>query len=369
MKKKKKIKIGLTMGSLGRIWSNGLDQNVVFLAKILKKSGFDPSLIIVEDKFSKEKKEYKGIKLVRYDKNIYKTLSKFDAIFFVSNFTGEETVKKLKDKGVKIVMVTYGNGFGIFNEAAATNPEKMDFDFTRYRHADALWLSPHYERNIPWYKSFCPAEISVCPYVWHPLFFDAKVKEFKKDPMWTPEKNVKSIAIHEPNINAQKTCILPLAIVGELNRTNPELVDRVVVLNAKQMKENKSFINYVNSLGLVKKGSFESRRTTPFMACEGVMGLSLFHHIFNGLNYLPMELMRLGYPVVHNSDFFKSAGYYYPGIDAMKGAEQLKLAIETHEENYEKQLEAGKEIIYKYSMDNPVQVEGYKRLIEKLFDS
>jgi len=247
----------------------------------------------------------------------------------------------------------------------------LSFDFERFAHADAVWVSPHYERNIPWYKSFCRTEISVCPYVWDPLFFDAKVKEYKKtfEPMWSPEKNVKKIAIHEPNINAQKTCIIPLAIVAEVNRTNPELIEEVAVLNTKKFKEKPGFVNYVNSLNLLEKGSFESRRTTPFMVTQGVMGTSVFHHIFNGLNYLHMELFRLGYPVVHNSEYFKTAGYYYPEIDVLKGAEQLKLAIETHEENYEKQLEAGKEIIYKYSMDNPVQIEGYKRLIEKLFDS
>jgi hypothetical protein len=105
------------------------------------------------------------------------------------------------------------------------------------------------------------------------------------------------------------------------------------------------------------------------MATTGVMGLSLFHHTFNGLNYLPMELLRLGFPVVHNSEFFKSAGYFYPEIDVNAGVEQLKLAIENHEDNLEEQLEASDELLYKYSIDNPANIKGYRELIEKLFDS
>ena len=56
-------------------------------------------------------------------------------------------------------------------------------------------------------------------------------------------------------------------------------------------------------------------------------------------------------------------------MDIRKAQGHLEIAIETHEENFEKQLEAGRELVHKYSMQNPDNIEGYKRLVEKLFDS
>lgn len=370
-KKKKPLKIGLSMGSLGRLWTNGLDQNTVFLAGLLQTDGFDVSLILKEDDTSKGKDKFLGINLRKIKNGVefLKACEDLDVVLFVSSFLGGPEIEYLRKKGVKSVMIDYGNYYQIFNECMANEPERQDFDFERYSDCDATWVSPHFERNIPWYNSFSNSEISVCPYIWNPVFFDSKCHEFKGDPKWSPEKNVKKIAIHEPNINAIKTCVIPLSITSALNKTNPELVEEVVVLNTSNLKDSKNFVNYIKSLGLVKKGSFETRRTTPWMATTGVMGLSLFHHTFNGLNYLPMELLRLGYPVVHNSEFFKSAGYFYPEIDVNAGVEQLKLAIENHEDNLEEQLEASDELLYKYSIDNPANIKGYRELIEKLFDS
>jgi hypothetical protein len=365
----KKIKIAMTMGSLGRIWSNGLDQNIVFLAHLLQSAGFEPMLFVPDNEYSKNVNEYLGIKVAKFEGNYVKSLEKFDVVMFLSVFLDPPYVDALRKKGVKTIMIDYGNYFQIFNEAVAKNIEVQPFDFSRYALADAVWVSPHFERNISWYTSFTDTDVEVCPYVWDSMFFDSKCKEFKGEAMWSPEKNVKNIAIHEPNINFIKTCTIPLAIAGKLNKQNPELVDNVFVLNSQGFKDSANFIDYVKSLDLVKKGSFDSRRSTPFMACSATTGLSLFHHTFNGLNYLPMEMMRLGYPVVHNSDFFKDAGYYYPEIDVDKGVEQLKIAIETHEDKYEEQLEASKELLYRYSIENPGNIKGYKELIEKLLDS
>ena len=231
-----------------------------------------------------------------------------------------------------------------------------------------MWVSPHYERNRHWYKSFTDQNFVICPYVWEPLFFDLKCKEFKGDPYWSPKKNVKNIAIHEPNINIQKNCIIPLAISALVNKRDPNMIDAVFTLNTEKFKENKPFIEYIQSIGLINKGSFDSRRTTPFMVCQNIMGTSVLHHSNNSLNYLTLELLRLGYPVVHNSEEMKEAGYFYNEINVVEGADQLELAINTHADNTKIKQEQADEILWKYAADNPKNIQGYKDLVEKLFD-
>ena len=181
------------------------------MAKALKKAGFDPHLTLVNDKHSEGLKTYEGIKLEKYGKELVDTWMKFDVMIFVSGYADPPIVEKLKAKGIKIVMVSYGNAYQMFNEAMAVNPDRMTFNFERYKLADAVWVSPHFERNIPWYESYCgdDVKVSVCPYIWDPLFFDARCETIDGDPMWSPEKNIKKIAIHEPNINYLKLVSFP----------------------------------------------------------------------------------------------------------------------------------------------------------------
>ena len=375
-KKKKKVnakktaKIGITMGRIDQVWTNGLHQNTVILAKILKQIGYDVYLI-VEDKGDLGN-EFHGIKLAKFGAGQSKNMASynFDIVLYVSFSISPKNMEVVRKTGCKQVIVEYGNLFQIFNETAiGKGDEKFSVDSEKYNSADALWASPHFERNAPWYKSFTDVTFDICPYVWNPMFFDAKCKELGGDPQWNPQKDTRTIAIHEPNINVIKTCVIPLSIVGILNKRRPELIKKCYSLNTKHLKDIKPFEDYIHSIGLVKKGSFDERRTTPFMVCSGVTGTSVFHHTNNSLNYLPLEMMNLGYPVVHNSDDFKSAGYFYNEIDSVEGANQLEIAISTHEENYDKKLEESKELIWKYSTDNPDNVQGYKDLIEKLLDN
>tara|TARA_R100001129_G_scaffold76715_1_gene52408 strand:- start:564 stop:1721 length:1158 start_codon:yes stop_codon:yes gene_type:complete len=366
--KKTQKKIAITMGHPSHLWSNGLHQNAVFLGRLLKKAGYSVELLSHDKDDDIKVKELGGVKL-RTFKDIHKAIVDYDVIICVSVSLPESAYKLAKEKGIKMAITEYGNLYQIFIESALMMGVK-DFgvDGKKYDQADALWVSPHYERNRHWYKSFTDQNFVICPYVWEPLFFDLKCKDFKGDPKWSPEKNVKNIAIHEPNINIQKNCIIPLAITGLVNKRDPNMIDAVFALNTEKIKDNKPFIEYIQSIGLIGKGSFDSRRTTPFMACQNIMGTSVLHHANNSLNYLTLELLRLGYPVVHNSEEMKEAGYFYNEINVVEGADQLELAINTHADNVKVKQEQADEILWKYAADNPKNIQGYKDLVEKLFD-
>lgn len=366
--KKVQKKIAITVGKPAHLWSNGLHQNAVFLGRLLKKAGYNVTLICYDADGDVKQKELGGVKLKTF-KNIDSEVVKYDAIICVSVSLPESAYNIAQDKGIKIAVTEYGNLYTIFLESALMMGVKnFGVDNTKYDQANALWVSPHYERNKHWYKAFTDQEFIICPYVWEPLFFDAKCKEFDGDPKWNPEKNVKKIAIHEPNINIQKNCIIPLAIAGLVNKRDSSMIDTVYALNTEKFKDNKPFVEYIHSINLVGKGSFDSRRTTPFMVCKSIMGTSVLHHTFNSLNYLTLELLRLGYPVVHNSEEMKTAGYFYNGINVEEGADQLELAINTHADNLKIKQEQADEIVWKYAADNPKNIQGYKDLVEKLFD-
>ena len=368
--KKTQRKIAITMGKPSHIWSNGLHQNAVFLARLLQKADYDVTMIVhdPDDEVEKGAKKLGGVKLKTY-KIVNEEIVNYDVIICVSVSLPDAAYTLAKEKGIKMVVTEYGNLYQIFLESALGKGHKQfGIDNKKYDNADALWASPHFERNKHWYKTFTDQEMLICPYIWEPYFFDAKCKEFEGDPRWSPEKNVKNIAIHEPNINIIKNCVVPLGIAALVNKRDPDMIDAVYALNTEKIKENKPFIEYVQSIGLIEKGSFDSRRSTPFMVCRGIMGTSVLHHTFNGLNYITLELLRLGYPVVHNAEEYKAAGYFYNGINAEEGADQLEIAINTHADNLKLKQEQADEVVWQYAADNPKNIEGYKELVEKLFD-
>ena len=190
--KKTQKKIAITVGNPDHLWSNGLHQNAVFLGRLLKKAGYNVTLITHDPKEEMKIKELGGVK-IRGFSNIDLEVVKYDLIICVSISLPESAYNIAKEKNIKMVVTEYGNLFTIFLESALMMGVKnFGVDSSKYDRADALWVSPHYERNRHWYKSFTDQDFVICPYVWEPYFFDIRCKSFKGDPKWSPEKNTAS---------------------------------------------------------------------------------------------------------------------------------------------------------------------------------
>ena len=76
------------------------------------------------------------------------------------------------------------------------------------------------------------------------------------------------------------------------------------------------------------------------------------------LNYIYLECFYLGVPIIHNSSMIKDFGYYYPDFDINKGVEQIEKVIKNH--NKEKYIKKHKEILDKYSINNPMAIAWIK---------
>ena len=78
--------------------------------------------------------------------------------------------------------------------------------------------------------------------------------------------------------------------------------------------------------------------------------------------------MYYGYPLVHNAEMIKDAGYYYEGFNITEGAEQLQIALQNHDDNIEEYIEKNKPVLNRYMSTNPGLVDTYKKLIDNLFN-
>jgi hypothetical protein len=98
------------------------------------------------------------------------------------------------------------------------------------------------------------------------------------------------------------------------------------------------------------------------------MDIVICHQLLNPLNYLYLDLVYMGYPVLHNAYMCKDVGYYYDGSDTIGGSKQLNWILENHDNNIEEYAERNKKILERYHSDNPSLIETYDKLIHNLFN-
>ena len=133
-----------------------------------------------------------------------------------------------------------------------------------------------------------------------------------------------------------KTCMTPMLVCEEAYRKAPEKFEYIRICNTLKAKENAAFVRFARSLDIVDHGiaSFEGRFAIyEYMAHYGDAIIS--HHWENGQNYLYYEALYGGYPLIHNSEFIRDLGYFYPDFDCEAGGEALLIAFETHDANLE----------------------------------
>ena len=76
----------------------------------------------------------------------------------------------------------------------------------------------------------------------------------------------------------------------------------------------------------------------------------------------------MGFPVLHNAYMCKDIGYYYEGSSTVEGAKMLNWILENHDKNLEEYGDRTKKVLERYSINNPILIDTYDKLIENLFN-
>jgi hypothetical protein len=185
---------------------------------------------------------------------------------------------------------------------------------------------------------------------------------------WKPRKpNEKpSFIIMEPNISFQKNALIPLLVVEEFARANPNLDFEVILLNSERVIASGYFKNNIEpSLkGCAGKIKYAQRHDMITLMKNYPSAIPICHHISNEFNYMVLEFIYAGYPVLHNADAWKDFGYYYPENDTISGANQLARALNYHHEQKEIYKSHSNALFWKHSIYNPDVQNAWKTLLE-----
>lgn len=376
--KKKKIGITISGRALILLWTNGLNQNIHSFYTVVEKSlKYDPCLLVHCKRGSKEEENIKHFKTknpeikITLFNDVISGKEKLDLIVESGQSYDGVLIEKIKAEHpkTKFVTLSYGNAYFLLSEKLVNSKEggaSAAYDHPR----DAVWASPHFKETFEWLQISKQAPfIREAPYVWTPKFLLQSMESIgvtKED--FKPSSKM-NIGVIEPNINLIKNCMIPIAIIEHLYNKNTETMGDCMIFNAADIRKHAmadSLFLHLNSVK-GKKTTFEGRYKFAkiFSSYADIM---LSHQHMCGLNYTYLESFYLGIPLVHNSKYFKDAGYYYEEFSISGGSRALEAAIldKGNFSNHHKL--AANEYLWKYSLENQENIDKYIELIDEVIE-
>lgn len=354
------------------IFNNGLYQNVYFIYKLFESIGWLPILTVQEKPASLEK-----VPLILQPcrfmliEELLKQPVKIQVYIEIGMSVEPRVRAYMHALGAKIVKLYLGNILNIDIETPIFTPS-INFSHHVVGEMDEIWTSPHYGQHASYAAAInrLPADsCRIAPYVWDSTVL---TNGGLKAPAWRPrllcgdKQEPLTFVIMEPNISAQKNGLIPLLIAEKFHTTFPQEQTRVILMNGDRLRLSPHFErNILPYLTLFKEDRivFEGRRNMAYVQETYPYAIPIVHHINNEFNYMTLEYLYSGFPVLHNCTSWKDFGYYYPENDITKGVVQALYAHRQHADSLETYKSHAKTLFWRHSPYNPEVQKAWIQLL------
>ena len=341
-------------GNKSLLFSNGFNQNVFFLFELYKIAGHSPFWVSkLNETNHKDIKTYEEVT----NENTHIIIETQIPIKneYLTNYNGP------------IVSIIMGNQLYIDMEHIVHNTVYKDYPdgaINRTNKKNAIWMLPHhYEYGYQYQEELHNCPVHQVPMIWEPSNCpDAfSTTDFNSNkPM--------NIVIMEPNINKCKNSLIPISIVNNLWKRNPNSFNQCWVISNNDFHTDNYFkANILTFLecfhGKTNKATFAKRATLSQIKSHfnNEPFIILAHQENCDLNYLYLEALHCNIPLVHNSPALNrdGVGYYYDKNNIKQGSKQLELAL------MKGMPETNKTYINSYSINHIPNQSRYVSLIEQ----
>lgn len=150
-----------------------------------------------------------------------------------------------------------------------------------------------------------------------------------------------TLCCFEPNLNITKNCLAPLLMMNEFYKLHPDRVDKCMLFCTKHLVDHPPFIDYLSFLKISIDNKIEIYPRMAFpevlnqMKSKDLRPVIIGHQLYNDQNYLNLEALYLGYPLVHNCPSIRNAGLYYDGWELRSGIDALcEVASDFHKPEF-----------------------------------
>lgn len=364
------MKVGITVDLRKSIWSNGINQNGIYLANVLNKLGYDTYLIYVKDKDAEAINEINGIKVVTF---IQAFKMSFSVLIQLGITISHINFEKFKTKNNKLKLVSYkcGNDFVIdmeaifFNAHSERTESLSNFKKDPPAKPDQIWSIPQNANANLQYFSFMVNQpnATAVPFIWDPMAIDSECADYGYGTY--TKRSLNRIAVMEPNLGVTKNILLPITILEKQFKEHKNF-NKVYLIGAEKLKSNKRLIQILTHTEIHENKLVTVEPRIPTMeVINKHADVVLSWQWENNLNYLWLDVAWMGWPLIHNGYMCQDIGYYYPGFDIEIGQSKLHDAIQTHN-NDSAYLERNRSIIKRYTSENKNLLDNYKMLMEGL---
>ena len=379
----KNLKIGITLAlkeNNESIWTNGIKQNVLMLVDLLKKSQNNYEVCILNTiNLDWSTKPYYLTDIDIF--NFKEKYMEMDLLIVMGAQVHNDDLNKFKeDKNKRVISYKCGSNYILHVEETLFKEDIKNYAQYETQYDEVWYIPQQHETNQGFYSTIYRTNSVIVPFIWNNKYLQTALNDidngfkkgsYKKDSKYDHTKEKKVIGVMEPNLNIVKYCLIPTLITEESYRTEigKNKIEKLMLTNSNKLSSNKNFMSIIRTLDIFKdkKVSSESRYQTAYITTQ-YMDVVVCHQLLNPLNYLYLDLVYMGYPVLHNAYMCKDVGYYYEGSDSIGGGKQLNYILENHDKNFEEYNEINGKILERYRSDNPTLIETYDKLIFNLFN-
>lgn len=364
------IRVGITTAHANDVpsvlWSNGIYQNIVYLALLMQKLP-DVEVNLVCYPFGDKPMHPIGSCFKIPTINEKDDALKLDVIIELGIRLETDFSKPYRDRSGKLVSYMAGNSLVMnFESVFLEGPPALRGSVASPDGFDAVWITPQHMRMNAGVTAIIGGPVEEAPHIWAPVAIEHAATSMGISPGFTGRPDKWSLATFDPNINVVKSFHIPLLVAEAAHRQEPDHIKRMMLFCTEHLKGRPHFESSiaVTSLGKASKVTAEGRHGIVAMLGREV-DCVITHQWENDLNYLYWDVLSLGYPLIHNSSRIKEAGYYYPDFDPEYGGQALLEALRRHKG----QRECDTAAIWNYHIGNPANQTQYHELLKKLLDS
>ena len=347
------------------LFANGLYQNVYILYKLFDAMGYAPILLIndIPKDINSVPSFMRNVRMV-----VAEDIAKLNIPILlhieIAMSIDPDARRYIRSKGTKMVKIYLGNILNIDIETPMFYPG-VHFAHHIIGELDEIWVSPHYKQHYEYaglINQVGPAKIA--PYVWDPCILTlGGTRHFKWRPRSLDEPQV--FIILEPNISFQKCALIPLLIVESLYRKT-KIDCKILLGNSERFQVNPFFTKTIlPTLELYKDNKiiFSGRNTITSIMNSYPSAIAIGHQINNQYNYMTLEYLFSGFPILHNAPDWSDAGYYYEESNINNGMNMLEKILLYHSSRMEQYISGATVLQWRHSIYNPEVQKAWSKLV------
>jgi hypothetical protein len=351
------------------IWSNGTLQNVFLLYHMLRQSAACGAIWLINN--GNAERLAPGLRLAEPDVPLVRfeaVADQLDVLIEGGAQLRPQQAEIVRRRGGVVIAYRCGNDYIMDAERICFDlPPGPAFNGTRF---DEIWTQPQHERMCrSFWQLALRAPLQVMPHVWSPRFIQRAIDTLHRNEPdarfgYQPHPGPRRVAVFEPNLNVVKTFITPLLICEAAYRRTPQALAAIYITNTSGLTGHPSLTGLAATLDIARDRllSFEARYSLPMFLAR-YTDVVVSHQWENGLNYLYYDVLYGDYPLVHNSPWLQSVGYYYPDFDAEAGATALLDAINEHDAHLDDYRARSRALLASVDIQHPANIDIHMRRI------